>query len=356
MLCRNNSASVAGSGAEVLEVIGYNRFFERLPKIISHSFQRIGIVFNPFAGGLKGAKRSRLDRAAQILERAGYSVELFATTGPNSAGDVAAQAADRGCQCILAAGGDGTINEAINGIARYAGSPDPVIFGVLPAGTANVFANEVGFSNRPDVAARQLLDAEPVHVALGLFQEAGREPRYFLLMAGIGLDARIVYELDAGLKRRVGKLAYWHGGFRQLGRPVPRFSIAVNGTEYKASFALITRVRNYGGDFEIARRIQLTDNDFEVIVFTNNQWQDYLRFFAAVVLNRLDRTPGVLLTRATEMQLTAPEDQRIYVQTDGESVGNLPATISIAPDAVRMLLPARYIAQCRRSRELAYAT
>jgi len=348
---------VAGSGAEVLEVIGYNRFFETATKkIISHSFQRIGIVFNPFAGGLKGAKRSRLDRAAQILERAGYSVELFATTGPNSAGDVAAHAADHGCQCILAAGGDGTINEAINGIARYAGSPDPITFGVLPGGTANVFANEVGFSNRPDAAARQLLDAESAHVALGLFQQEGREPRYFLLMAGVGLDARIVYELDAGLKRRIGKLAYWHGGFRQLGRPVPRFSIAVNGAEYKASFALIARVRNYGGDFEIARCIQLPDNDFEVVIFTNNHWHDYLRFFGAVVLNRLDRTPGVLLARATEVRLTAPEDQRIYVQTDGESVGKLPAVISIVPEAVRILLPARYIAQCRRSRELAYTT
>ena len=348
---------MAGSGAEVvLEVIGYNRFFERLPKIISHSFQRIGIVFNPFAGGLKGAKRSRLDRAAEILERAGYSVELFATTGPNSAGDVAAKAADGGCQCILAAGGDGTINEAINGIVRYSGSTDPVIFGVLPSGTANVFANEVGFSNRPDVAARQILKAETADVALGLFQQDGRDPRYFLLMAGIGLDARIVYELDAGLKRRIGKLAYWHGGFRQLGRPVPRFSISVNGAEYKASFVLVTRVRNYGGDFEIARRIQLIDNDFEVVIFTNNRWQDYLKFFGAVVLNRLDRTPGVFLTRATEVRLGAPEDQRIYVQTDGESVGNLPATISIVPEAVRILLPARYMAQCRRSRELAYAS
>ena len=175
-------------------------------------------------------------------------------------------------------------------------------------------------------------------------------------MAGIGLDARIVYELDAGLKRRIGKLAYWHGGFRQLGRPVPRFSITVNGTEHRASFALVTRVRNYGGDFEIARRIQLTDHDFEVVVFTNNQWQDYLRFFVAVVLNCLDRTPGVLLTRAREVKLTGPEDQRIYVQADGESVGNLPGTISIVPEAVRILLPARYMAECRRSRELAYAT
>jgi diacylglycerol kinase (ATP) len=268
---------------------------------------------------------------------------------------LAAQAADDGCQCILAAGGDGTINEAINGIARHSGCPDHIVFGVLPGGTANVFANEVGFRSRPDYAARQILEAEPAPVALGLFQEPGRESRYFLLMAGIGLDARIVYELDAGLKNRIGKLAYWHGGYRQFGRPVPRFSVSVNEAEYRASFVLVTRVRNYGGDFEIARRIRLTDSDFEVVIFTNNRWQDYLRFFASVVLKRLDRTPGVHVTRATELGFTAPEDQRIYVQTDGESVGNLPASISIVPDSVRILLPKRYLDESRRSRELAIA-
>jgi diacylglycerol kinase family enzyme len=115
-------------------------------------------------------------------------------------------------------------------------------------------------------------------------------------------------------------------------------------------------VRNYGGDFEIARRIRLTDSDFEVVIFTNNRWQDYLRFFASVVLNRLDRTPGVHVARATELRFTAPEDQRIYVQTDGESVGNLPATISIVPNALKILLPKRYLEDSRRSRELAFAS
>lgn len=266
------------------------------------------------------------------------------------------EAARDGCDCILAAGGDGTINEAINGIAKHGDSAQPIVFGVLPAGTANVFANEVGFSNRPDHAAPQLLEAEPAQVSIGCFQQDGREPRYFVLMAGVGLDARIVYELDAGLKSRIGKLAYWHGGLRQLGRPVPRFRLEVNGTEYHSSFALITRVRNYGGDFEIARRIRLTDNDFEVIVFTNSKWQDYLRFFVSVVLNRLDRTPGVTLTRASEVRLSAPEDQRIYVQTDGEAVGNLPATVSIAPNPVTILLPRRFVERAKNSRELAFAS
>ena len=253
------------------------------------------------------------------------------------AGALAANAAAAGCDLILAAGGDGTINEAVNGIAG-----SNVLFGILPAGTANVLANEIGFANRPDHAAKQLLHATPVRIALGALDRPDQPRRHFVLMAGVGLDARIVYELDLKLKGRLGKLAYWHGGFRQFGRPVPRFHLTVNGSQYCASFALITRVRNYGGDFEIARRIRLTDDDFEVVVFQDSEWTDYLRFFGAVMTNRLHDTKGVILTRATHVDVNVPEDKRIYIQTDGEAVGVLPATISTVPDALTLLIPKRY--------------
>jgi diacylglycerol kinase (ATP) len=286
---------------------------------------------------LKGSGRARLDSAVRILRDAGSHVELIATPGPQTAGELAGRAVDAGCDLILAAGGDGTINEAVNGIAG-----SNVLFGILPAGTANVLANEIGFSNRPDHAAKQLLDATPVRIALGVLERPELPRRHFVLMAGVGLDARIVYELDLDLKGKLGKLAYWHGGFRQFGRPVPRFHLSVNGSQYCASFALITRVRNYGGDFEIARRIRLTDNDFEIVVFQNHQWQDYLRFFGAVMTNRLHGTSGVAITRATQVDVNAPEDQRIYIQTDGEAIGVLPATISIIPDALTLLMPKSY--------------
>lgn len=276
----------------------------------------------------------------QVFLRAGHHVELFATPGPNQAGELAKHAIQQGCDLILAAGGDGTINEAVNGMA---GSEVP--FGALPAGTANVLANEVGLSNRPDRAAAQLLHAVPTRIALGALDRPGHCRRHFVLMAGVGLDARIVYELDLNLKAKLGKLAYWHGGFRQLGRPVPRFSIEVNGHRHMASFALITRVRNYGGDFEIARRIKLTESDFEIVIFENNAWYDYLRFFGAVVTNKLYETPGVAVYRATEAVLSAPDTDPIYVQTDGEAIGNLPARIKTIPHALTLLIPKRYAEQ-----------
>jgi diacylglycerol kinase (ATP) len=217
-----------------------------------------------------------------------------------------------------------------------------VAFGALPAGTANVLANEVGLSNRPDRAAAQLLHAVPRRISLGALDRPGQPRRHFVLMAGVGLDARIVYELDLNLKARLGKLAYWHGGFRQFGRPVPRFLIRAGGMERQASFALITRVRNYGGDFQIARRIRLTDGDFEMVIFENHEWRDYLRFFGAVVTNRLYSTPGVTVCRAAQAVLHAPDDHRIYVQADGESMGNLPAMISTVPDSLTLLIPKSY--------------
>ncbi len=306
-------------------------------KIIAHSLQRIAIVFNPFAGGLKGPKRARLDAAVETFRRAGREVELMPTTGPNMAGELGRVAIERGFDLLLAAGGDGTINEVLNGIVG-----SKIAFGALPAGTANVLANEIGLHCRPDRAAAQLLEAVPARIALGAFDSAGQPRRHFLMMAGAGLDARIVHELDLELKRRIGKLSYWHGGFRQLGRDMPKFKIRVNGVDHPAGFALLARVRNYGGDFEIARNIRLTDNDFEIVILEQNRFVDYLRFLFAVIGKRLHRTRGVTILRADRAEISPISDESVHVQADGEAVGMVPATISIVPDAVTLLLPKRY--------------
>jgi YegS/Rv2252/BmrU family lipid kinase len=306
-------------------------------KIISHPLQRIAIIYNPNAGGLLGSNRARLDAAVDCLRSAGREVELRPTTGPNMAGELGRAAIERGFDLILAAGGDGTINEVLNGIVG-----SKVVFGVLPSGTANVLANEVGLSGRPDRAAAELLDAVPVRVAVGVIDQVGQPHRYFLLMAGIGLDARIVSELDLELKKKVGKLAYWHGGLRQLGREMPRFRITVNGREHVASFALISRVRNYGGDFEIAKSVRLTDNDFEIVIQERDRSVDVVRFLMAVLLNRLKSTSGISVIRAGRAVIGPLNGNPVHAQVDGEAIGALPATISIVPDAVTLLLPKRY--------------
>jgi diacylglycerol kinase (ATP) len=224
----------------------------------------------------------------------------------------------------------------VNGIAG-----SDVVFGALPAGTANVLAIEVGLPARPDLAAPFLLDAVPTRISLGAL-DVGTSRRYFLLMLGVGLDARIVRDLDPAMKRRVGKLAYWHAGARQLGRPLERFRVRVNGQDLESSFVLVTRVRNYGGDFEIARNIRLTDPDFEVVIFERHAWLDYLRVVGAVVTNRLYKMPGVTVCRAAEVSIEAIKDHSVYMQADGEELGRVPATITAVPNSLTLLLPKRY--------------
>jgi diacylglycerol kinase family enzyme len=103
-------------------------------------------------------------------------------------------------------------------------------------------------------------------------------------------------------------------------------------------------VRNYGGDFEIARKIRLTDSDFEIVIFHDNQWHDYLRFFGAVVTNRLYSTPGVTVLRSDHATVESPENEKIHVQADGEAIGNIPASIVTVPNALTLLIPRQYAA------------
>jgi YegS/Rv2252/BmrU family lipid kinase len=286
---------------------------------------------------LRGSRRARLDAAVECFRRAGREVELMPTTGPNMAGELGRAAIERGFDVVLAAGGDGTINEVLNGIVG-----SRIVFGALPSGTANVLANELGLACRPDRAASQLLDAVPVRIGAGALDHPGSPRRYFLMMAGAGLDARIVHELDLELKRKIGKLSYWHGGFRQIGRVLPKFRITVDGVERLAGFALMARVRNYGGDFEIAKKVRLTDSDFEIVILERNSFTDYLKFLFAVIFNRLDRIAGVTIVRACRAEIAALTDETVHIQADGEAIGVLPATISLVPDAVTLLVPKRY--------------
>ena len=197
------------------------------PKL-SHSIQgtaayrNIALIYNPYAGGLQGKKSSRLLDAEQALGKYGALVETVATQAPRSAGEVAARAIANGSDLIVVAGGDGTINEASEGVA---GTDVPLA--ILPAGTANVLACEMGVRGNLGKAAEALLAYPAERISTGRIQSRDEAPRPFLLMAGAGLDAYIVYSLDTSLKRRFGKVAYWLAGFKQFGRTLEEFPVTV---------------------------------------------------------------------------------------------------------------------------------
>ena len=240
----------------------------------------------------------------------------------------------------MAAGGDGTINEVLDGVANT-----PVLFGILPAGTANVLATEIGLPANIERAAAQMSECVAKRIAIGRL-DCGSKPRHFLAMAGVGFDAHIVYNLSVGLKQRLGKAAYWVGGFSQITGRFPEFHVEIDGSARDVcSFALISRVRNYGGDFEIAQSIGLLDNCFEVVLFRGQTPLPYVKYLFGLTTRRLAGMRGISFSKAQCIRVFDPEDRRIYIQVDGESAGNLPARVSLVPDAVNLLLPPAYLSR-----------
>jgi diacylglycerol kinase family enzyme len=258
------------------------------------------------------------------------------TTGPHTAGAIARDQIARGADLIVVAGGDGTINEAAEGMAGRR-----VPLGILPFGTANVLATELKLGRDPVSAAQRLAELRPRRISLGhVLCDQGRVSRHFLLMAGIGLDAHIVYNIDAALKERAGKLAYWMAGWRMLGKPLAQLEVDIGGQRRPCSFALLSKVRNYGGDFEIARSVRLFDDTFEAVLFEGASSTGYVKYLAGVALNRLRGMKGVTVMRADQAKVTGSE--KAYVQIDGEFAGRLPAEVRVVRDALTLLVPEEY--------------
>jgi diacylglycerol kinase family enzyme len=213
-----------------------------------------------------------------------------------------------------------------------------VPLGILPAGTANVLAVETGIGTRMLRAAGELERWIPRSVAAGLLENAHTQ-RHFLLMAGAGLDALIVYNIDAQMKRALGKVAYWIAGFGQVGRKLPEFDVVADGQQVRCSFALASRVRNYGGDLTIARNASLFNDEFELVLFKGAHSLPYLKYFVGALTGRLAHMRGVSILRPTTIELESASGPGIYIQIDGEYAGRLPARLSIVRSAVNLLLP-----------------
>jgi len=285
-------------------------------------------------------------RAVEILERAGHTITLVPTTGRGTAGGIARSHIDGGASLIVAAGGDGTINEVVEGMVH-----SHVPLAILPGGTANVLATELKLGSRVEMVAERLTGLQPHRISLGrLTCDDGRITRHFLLMGGIGLDAHIVYHVNTSLKDRAGKVAYWVAGWSLFGRRLAEFRVDLNGRQRQCSFALVSRVRNYGGDFEIARGATLLDDQFEVVLFEGRSTLRYVKYFTGMVLRNLERMKGISVEHADRVTFTGPADRRVYVQIDGEFAGRLPAEIRIVPDALTLMLPPDYarLAESRR--------
>ncbi|HLH40851.1 MAG TPA: diacylglycerol kinase family protein [Bryobacteraceae bacterium] len=290
------------------------------------------LIYNPTAGKFRKNPQYYLERTLAALEQCKLRAEPVPTKGPGDATAIARAAAASGADLILVLGGDGTINEAVNGMIHSASA-----LAILPGGTANVLAVELGLGWRLGPAIQRLPQCVEERVAAGRL--CGREQcRYFLAMGGAGLDAKIVHDLNPALKRRAGKLAYWMCGFAHIAERVGQFEARINGGVYRCGFALASRVRNYGGDLELARGASLRRDDFEVVLFEGSHPLRYLGYMMAAGVRRVQKMPGVRTAHASSVELTGD----VHVQVDGEYAGRTPARFEIVPAALTLLIPPAY--------------
>ena len=304
---------------------------------MSSSFRDALLIFNPTAGRARRLGSGGLDRARKVLAGHGIDSELAPTDGPGSGPELARRAIRERREMVIVCGGDGTLNEVVNGLA---GSATPLA--LLPAGTANVFAKELGLPWNIERAASLIAGSKLRRIALGhvTAEELGEGGRYFLSLAGAGPDGALVRGVKQTLKERMGTLAFWLEGFRQLGSyRFPRFRINVGGEIAEGTLLIAGRTKHYGGPIQITTRADLYGNDFELMLCTTGSRWKYLSYMPLLLTGGLRQVRHIRFLRATEMRCEPIGAEPVWVQVDGEPAGRLPADFRIVPDALTLAVP-----------------
>jgi diacylglycerol kinase (ATP) len=310
---------------------------------MAHDIKDALLIYNPTSGGKRHRRFTEVEQAARLLKDAGIAVELAPTTAPGAATKTARQAVEQRRGMVIACGGDGTINEIVNGLA---GSQVPMA--LLPAGTANILAKELGIPWDIPRAARLIPGGEIRRIALGMASPLNgnhspamsKEGRYFLSVAGAGPDGAIVNGVSHELKSNTGVFAYWAEGFRQLfSYGFPEMRIRSGGQERKATIIVVGRTAHYGGPFKITTEASLFEDSFEFLTHSNRSRLGYLACLPAMWLGTLRSMNGIETWKATETICEPAGSDPVYAQVDGEPVGQLPLAFRIVPDALSIVTP-----------------
>jgi diacylglycerol kinase (ATP) len=299
------------------------------------------LIHNPNAGNGGNARRRTIDEARKFLAQHGIEADLAETTGPGHATEIAQAATRQGRSLVIACGGDGTLNEVVNGLAT-AQNGHRVPLALLPGGTANILAKELDLPWDIPRAAQRLLNAEIREIALGLAKplEQPEKARYFLSVSGCGPDGMIVYSVDLGLKARVGILAYWWQGAREVLRyTFPRFRVRTGDRQLEATLVVVGRTKNYGGPFKITDQADLFEDQFEVMALTTQSGLRYLSYLPTLWMGNLRKEEDVHFWKAETLVCESLDANPVYAQVDGEPLARLPVEFSIVPRALKLLVP-----------------
>jgi YegS/Rv2252/BmrU family lipid kinase len=290
---------------------------------------------------------------ARVFEGAGVEVRVFPTTAPESAGLLAQEAIAAGCDTVLACGGDGTVHEALQTMVGGDGDFSSPALSVIPMGTANALAMDLGLPLSPVKAAKMLLTAEPVRVPVGrVFYCDGAgamRSRYFVVAAGIGADGLFFSRLDSRMKQRFGYAAYLIESIRMaFTHTFPLFTASFTETgsgvkrAEEVSQLLAVRVSNFGG---LVRHLvpgaAIGNGNLHVLAFKTRSRLRYLQFMAAVIARRHSYSQRIELVDCSAVECSALADatEQLFVEADGEWLGTLPVRFEVVPQALTLLVP-----------------
>ena len=291
--------------------------------------RRFFLIVNPGAG-LTGVPL--VEEVVAMLEAAGATVTRATPPDPAAARSAAREAADSGSyDAIIAAGGDGTIRQSA---VALIGCNTPL--GIIPVGTGNVLAHEIGLASTPAAVSHMLLHGTVARVACA---RANGEP--FLLMAGAGFDARVVASLDQKLKSRIGKVAYAGPVLGALIRPVDRLNLSIDGHPHTASWAVICNARHYGGRFVLAPRAAIRERGLEAILFKATSSRILAGQLLSLALGQLDARTArgdVVMLRCSHVTITT--HQPVPTQIDGDVFRTTPLKVEAGSAEVGLIVPA----------------
>jgi diacylglycerol kinase (ATP) len=312
--------------------------------------RRALLIYNPSSGRRKKHRVKQVARALAVLRAAGVQAETAATTERGSAVTQTQEAVQAGFDTVIACGGDGTANEILNGLMRCESASASL--GVLPFGSGNLLATDLFLPRNPEAAAQALLHYKPRELHPGLIRyhdKAGPRQRYFIIAAGVGCDADLMYRTVAETKERFGLYAYFLEMLRMAVRGrFPMFKVEWKDGEGtcrsgEVSLVMGVRARRFPG---ILRRVrlgaELVRNDYRLMLFHTSKVRHYLNYFASAMSGLNWRVTPVELAYSTWFRCTplVSRDLRpIHSEVDGELLGTLPVEVSIEPQTFKLLMP-----------------
>ncbi len=315
--------------------------------------RKAALLYNPDSGGSRNRRQSELESVLALLRGSGVEANLVFTHSRAHAEEKARESVLAGCDTIFACGGDGTIHNIIQVLANT-----HVALAVLPMGTANALAHDLGLPRSVAAAAKVSLSATPRRVALGHIQyqdlSGNAGTRFFIIAAGVGVDAHLFYKLIPETKRRLGMAAYyvraWH---LWMTYAMARFQVEYTETDsehpqrVELTELLGVRIRQFGGVLQhLAPGASLDRSDVRLVLCRTASRLAYLAYVVRAMLRGHWTIPGIDLAHTSKAVCrylaSTPGDalpRRIYVEADGELLGTLPAEITVVPDALTLLSP-----------------